>query len=143
MRDALEADADGEYIIDMDAVSDAAGAAAEKPPFYYAEQSQQNKFNCNACGGFNDILGVFGYCSRCRTRNDLQELSQKVATAIRERINAGGPHEACVRDVVAAFDSLVGRYVEQLIRQIPLTQGRRNKLENRRFHNLGLVANEL
>jgi hypothetical protein len=63
--------------------------------------------------------------------------------AIRERINAGGPYEACVRDVVAAFDSLAGRYVEQLTRQVPLTQRRRNKLENRRFHNLGLVAKEL
>jgi hypothetical protein len=143
MRNALAADADGEYIIDMDAVADAAGDAAEKPPFYYAEQSQQNKFDCNACGSFNDILGIFGYCSRCRTRNDLQELAQKAIPAIRERINKGGPHEACVRDVVAAFDSLVGRYVGELTRQIPLTQRRRNRLESRRFHNLGSVAVEL
>ena len=63
--------------------------------------------------------------------------------AIRERINTGGSYEACVRDIVAAFDSSVGRYVEQLTRQVPLTQGRRNKLENRRFHNLNLVAEGL
>lgn len=143
MREALQADADGEYTIDMDAVADAAGTPSEKPPFYYAEQSQQNKFDCSACGSFNDILGVFGYCSRCGTRNDLQELSQKVVPATRERINTGGPYEACVRDLVAAFDSLVGRYAEQLTRQVPLTKGRRNKLENRRFHNLGLVAKDL
>jgi len=143
MRDALAADADGDYVIDMDAVADAAGNAAQKPPFYYAEQSQQNKFECTACGGFNDILGIYGYCSRCRTRNDLQELSQKIVPAIRERINAGGPYEACVRDAVAAFDSSVGRYVEQLVHQVPLTQGRRNRLENRRFHNLAVVAGEL
>src|SRR6266404_3107342 len=143
IREALQADADGEYIIDMDAVADAAGSAAEKPPFYYAEQSQQNKFDCSACGSFNDILGVFGYCSRCRTRNDLQELSQKVVPAIRERINAGGPYEACVRDIVSAFDSAAGRYVEELIRQVPLTERRRNRLENRRFHNPGLLAEDL
>ncbi|MGA8622838.1 MAG: hypothetical protein WB660_30485 [Candidatus Sulfotelmatobacter sp.] len=143
MRDALNADADGEYIIDMDAVADAAGNASEKSPFYYAEQSQQNKFDCSACGSFNDILGVFGYCSRCRTRNDLQELSQKVVPAIRERINTGGPYEDCVRDIVSAFDSLVGRYVEQLTRQVPVTEARRNRLANRRFHNLGLVLGEL
>ena len=143
MTEALAADVEGEHIIDMDAVADAAGNAAEKPPFYYAEQSQQNKFECGACGGFNDILGVFGYCSRCRTRNDLQELTQKIVPAIRERINTGGLYEACVRDAVAAFDSSVGRYVEQLVHQVPLTQGRRNRLENRRFHNLAVVAGEL
>jgi hypothetical protein len=72
LRHALEQDEDGEYTIDMDAVADAAGKDTEKPPFYYAEESQQNQFTCEACGGFNDILGQFGYCSTCGTRNDLQ-----------------------------------------------------------------------
>lgn len=143
IRELLAADADGEYTIDMDAVADAAGNEAQKPPFYYAEESQQNRFKCSTCGSFNDILGLFGYCSRCGTRNDLQELSEKVIPAIRDRINAGGPYESCVKDSVAAFDSLVGRYVGQLIRQIPLTQSRKNRLENRRFHNLQHVATEL
>ena len=143
IRESLAADADGEYTIDMDAVADAAGNEAQKPPFYYAEESQQNRFKCSTCGSFNDILGLFGYCSRCGTRNDLQELSEKVIPAIRDRINAGGPYESCVKDSVAAFDSLVGRYVGQLIRQIPLTQSRKNRLENRRFHNLQHVATEL
>jgi hypothetical protein len=143
MRDLLGADKDGEYIIDMDAVADAAGADVEKPPFYYAEESQQNKYKCSACGGFNDILGVFGYCSRCGTRNDLQELSEKGIPAIRERINSGGPYEGCVRDSVAAFDSLAGQYVGELVRLVPLTQARKNKLENRRFQNLQVVAEEL
>ena len=60
----------------MDAVADAAGKETDKPPFYYAEESQQNQFLCEACGSFNDILGKFGYCSVCGTRNDLQELDQ-------------------------------------------------------------------
>lgn len=127
----------------MDAVADASGNDAEKPPFYYAEKSQQNEYKCSACGNFNDILGVFGYCSRCGTRNDLQELSEKVIPAIRERINAGGPYEGCVRDAVAAFDSLTGRYFAQMVRLVPLTQARKNRLENRRFQNLQVVAEEL
>jgi hypothetical protein len=73
----------------------------------------------------------------------LQELSQKVVPGIRERINTGAPYEACVRDAVAVFDSSVGRYVEQLILQVPLTQARKNRMENKRFHNLALVAGEL
>jgi hypothetical protein len=143
MQEILGADIDGDHVIDMDAVADAAGSTAEKPPFYYTEQSQQNKFTCNACGSLNDILGVFGYCSRCGTRNDLQMLSERIMPGIRDRINAGGPYEACVRDSVAAFDSFVGQYVVQLARQVPLTTSRKARLENRRFHNLQMVADEL
>ena len=57
LMEALDAEADGEHVIDMDAVADAAGKETDKPPFYYAEESQQNQFLCEACGSFNDILG--------------------------------------------------------------------------------------
>src|SRR5437762_420394 len=123
MREALDTDKDGEYVIDMDAVADAVGTNNQKPPFYYAEESQQNKFTCEACARFNDILGTFGYCSVCGTRNDLQELFAKIIQPIRDRINDGEPYEACVRDSVAAFDSFVGRYVEQLVQHVPMTPG--------------------
>ena len=48
-----------------------------------------------------------------------------------------------VRDAVAAFDSLAGQYVEQMVRLVPLTKARKNKLENKRFQNLRVVAEEL
>lgn len=144
MNEALRAEADGEYVIDMDAVADAADASiTAKPAFYYAELSQQNRFTCNACGGFNDILGTFGYCAMCGTRNDLQELTDNVIKALRDRINSGGQNEGCVRDAVAAFDSFAWQYVKQLAARVPLTQARRNRLENGRFHNLKSVATEL
>lgn len=144
MSEALGVEVGGEYVIDMDAVADAADASVgEKPPFYYVELSQQNRFICRACDGFNDILGTFGYCTVCGTRNDLQELSDKSIQSLRDRIKAGGQYEACVRDSVAAFDSFVSQYVKQLIRHVPLTPARRNRLENGCFHNLQLVATEL
>jgi hypothetical protein len=77
MREVIEADKDGEYVIDMDAVADAVGGA-QKPPFYYAEQRQQNRFTCSRCGAFNDILGNVGYCSRCGMRT---EVSRQVGLA--------------------------------------------------------------
>ncbi len=49
LSEALNSAEDGDHIIDMDAVADAAGKDIEKPPFYYAEESQQNKFTCGAC----------------------------------------------------------------------------------------------
>lgn len=142
LSDALDAEADGDHLIDMDAVAEAAGKGAEKPPFYYAEESQQNKFNCHACGEFNDILGTFGYCSICGTRNDLQEFERSTAH-LRNRINAGGTYEACVRDAVASFDSLCGQYVRQLLQRIPMTPARRARFDRMRFHNLGTTAAEI
>ena len=104
--EALDAEADGEHVIDMDAVADAVGKETDKPPFYYAEESQQNQFLCDACGSFNDILGKFGYCSVCGTRNDIQELAENIIEPLRRRIEDGGPYEDCVRDAVSAFDFL-------------------------------------
>src|SRR5207249_4802482 len=105
--------------------------------------SQQNKFTCEACARFNDILGTFGYCSVCGTRNDLQELFAKIIQPIRYRINDGEPYEDCVRDSVAAFDSFVGRYVEQLVQHVPITPCRRNRFNKGRFHKLQSVAADL
>lgn len=144
MDEALRTDVGGEYVIDMDAVADAADAAiVDKPAFYYAELSQQNRYACKTCGGFNDILGTFGYCTVCGTRNDLQELCDKTIPALRDRIKAGGPFETCAKEAVGAFDSFAGQYVAQLVKRIPLTQGRRNRLLEKRFHNLQLVARDL
>jgi hypothetical protein len=85
LDEALSDEQDGSHVIDMDAVADSAGKDdGEKPPFYYAEEQQQNKFTCNACDAVNDIIGRFGYCSLCGTRNDLQELEGKIIPAIRQ-----------------------------------------------------------
>jgi hypothetical protein len=129
-------------VIDLDAVADAV-ESVEKPPFYYAEESQQNKFKCNACGCVVDILGNFGYCSQCGARNDFQELETKTMVAIRDRINTQEQREACVRDAVAAFDSFVGQYVRELVRRVPLTSARMNRLQSSRFHNVSQVREEL
>jgi hypothetical protein len=142
LRDALDAEQDGVHAIDMDAVADAVGRETEKPAFYYAEESQQHKFTCEACGQINDILGTYGYCTGCGTRNDLQELEKKIIPALRDRINTGGPYEACVKDAVAAFDSFAGQYVQQLTKS-PMTPRRRARLEKMRFHNLEAVATNI
>jgi hypothetical protein len=143
MTEAITSERNGDYIIDMDAVADAVGKNTEKPDFYYAEESQQNRFTCKACGSFNDILGTFGYCAICGTRNDLQELSDKIIPKLRERIKSEGSYESCVRDCVAAFDSLVGQYVGQLVQHVRMSPGRRNRLVGRTFQHLESVANDL
>jgi len=136
LSDALDTVENGEVIIDMDEVADAVGKESEKPAFYVSEQSQQRKFTCSACGEFNDILGRFGYCSKCCTRNDLSDFEDIAVPAIRERLNAGNVPEDCVRDAVASFDSIVAQYARQLADMVPLTERRKNRLLKQRFHNL-------
>lgn len=138
--DAIENVEDGEVTIDMDEVADAAEKdASERPAFYIAEESQQHKFNCRACDEFNDILGRFGYCSLCGTRNDLAEFENATAIAIRERLNTGAPPQDCVRDAVAAFDTLASQYAKQLAVQVPMTQRRVSRLTKYSFHDLDEV----
>lgn len=135
---ALEEEQDGEHTIDMDAVAEAAGKASSKPPFYYAEQSQQNKFTCAACGQFNDVLGKYGYCSMCGTRNDLQELEASIQR-LRDQINAASAYEDFVSDAVSKFDSFAAQYVKELLRRIPMTPHRRSLFKGA-FHDLKSVA---
>lgn len=139
LGNALEGGQAGEYIIDMDAVAEAAGKDIEKPAFFYAEERQQNLFTCKACGEVNDVLGTYAYCSSCGTRNDLQELEKRMQ-GIRDRINAGGAYEACVKEVVAAFDSFAGQYAKQLLARVPLTPARESRIEKTSFHNLGVTT---
>ena len=118
---------------------EAAGKGGEKPSFYASEESQQHKFNCVACGEFNDILGRFGYCSSCGTRNDLAIFEDQTVPTIRKRLNSGDTPEDCVRDGVASFESFIGQYARQLVRMVPMTERRRRRLSTHRFYNLGEV----
>jgi hypothetical protein len=143
LNQALADEKDGEHLVDMDAVADAAGKDTEKPAFYYAEESQQKSFECTACGGYNDIIGKFCYCSTCGTRNDLHELESDTLPKLRTRANAGAGNEACVADAVGAFDTFVSQYAKALARRIPLRSARKTRLQRTRFHNLQTVADEL
>jgi hypothetical protein len=123
-------------VIDMDAVADAVGKEGEKPAFYVSEESQQRKFNCGSCDEFNDILGRFGYCSSCGTRNDLADFEGRTVPSIRGRLSTDGAPEDCVRDAVASFDSFIAQIAKQLAGLVPMTARRKTRLLTQRFHNL-------
>jgi hypothetical protein len=141
LTQALEAD-DGKTIIDMDAVARATHQE-EKPKFYISEESQQHKFTCTACDEFNDILGRFGYCSMCGTRNDLAEFEVEIIPGIRKKLNTNNPPEDCIRDAVSSFDTFVAQYATQLAHLVPLTSRRKNRLQKKRFHNLQELSDTL
>lgn len=123
-------------LIDMDAVAQATVKEGQKPAFYVSEESQQCKFTCAACEEDSDILGRFGYCPLCGTRNDWADFQNKAMPAIRGRVNANETPEDCVKAAVSIFDSFVGQYAKQLTELIPMTAGRKNRLKKQRFHDV-------
>jgi hypothetical protein len=133
MEKALTSEDPGVYEIDMDAVADAAGKEGAKPAFYVSEQSQQSKFICVACEEFNDIIGRYGYCSRCGTRNDIEDFVSAIAR-IRAKLNNNDAPDVCLREAVSTFDSFVAQYARQLASMVPMTKGRRNRLREQSFH---------
>ena len=135
IADATNSDTNGRHIVDMDTVADAIGKNAPKPKFYYAEESQQNKYNCDACNELNDILGRYGYCSNCGTHNGISELEADIKQ-LRERIKSTTDYEACAKDAIAAFDSFARQIAKQLSNRIPMTPSRRKEWERKLFHNL-------
>lgn len=132
---ALATPEDGKIVIDMDVVADAVGDA-EKPEFYVAEKSQQHKFRCTACNEFNDILGRFGYCSLCGTRNDLTELQTFLFPEISKSLLSGEAPERCLREAVSVLDTFISQYAKQLAALVPLTKKRQKRLTAQRFHDL-------
>jgi len=139
---SIESEQDGEYIINMDEVADAVGKNQKKPKFYYAEESQQNKYMCSACGESNDILGRYGYCSNCGTHNGVLEFEKDINN-IRDRIKEGQSYEACVKDAVSAFDGYARQIAKQLACRIPMTRARRKEWLKKKFHNLKFCAETL
>lgn len=132
---ALENPEDSEVVIDMDVVADAVGKETEKPSFYVSEESQQHKFTCTACNEFNDILGRYGYCSACGTRNDLADFESHSIPEIRTRLNADDLPENCLRDAVSAFESYMVQGAKQFIELVPLSRQRKDRL-SKSFHRL-------
>jgi hypothetical protein len=62
-----------EGVFHVDEISEEIAANGGKNPFFHSEETQQNKFTCAVCRGFNDILGRYGFCSCCGTYNGLRE----------------------------------------------------------------------
>jgi len=142
VKRAVQSADDGEHVIDMDQVADAVGKEGVKPKFYYAEESQQNKYKCPACDESNDILGRYGYCSSCGTHNGLREFEVDI-NGNRNRINTSQQYDTCTKDAVAAFDSFARQIAKQLASRIPMTPTRRKEWERKLFHNLKPCAEAL
>lgn len=88
---------DGRVAIDMDAVLDSANISLA-PNFYYAEVSQQYRFQCRSCKAENDILGHYGYCCCCGARNNMALFEDEVSEIVRveHKLLAQGKFNDCL-----------------------------------------------
>lgn len=107
-----------------------------KPEFYYASQTQQTRYNCDHCGEFNDIRGLYGYCAACGWRNNIQVLSARLSE-IRDGLNDGQTRpENALGQAVSAFDAACRDFISQISRRIPMKAARKEELSRLVFHDL-------
>lgn len=139
--EAVNADAEGTTVIDIDRIADEISKGADRPAFYYAEETQQRRFTCTGCGDESDITGYYGYCSCCGTRSELA-LFEAQMEAYREQLRADKKAASALCDLVSAFDSAFRQYARQLIAKVPMTTARKNRLDRLSFHNVAACARE-
>lgn len=139
LREGLEAAEETDVVIDMDAVADATDQHGERPEFYVSEESQQHQFVCSACETCNDIIGRYGYCGVCGTRNDCQDFEQSIER-IRNSLNKGAEPEDSLKDAVSEFESFIDQTVAELAELATISSHRKNRLAGRRFHNIEEVS---
>ncbi|WP_386069504.1 hypothetical protein ACFJIW_04745 [Tahibacter sp. UC22_41] len=139
VSEALQADVGVSVVIDLDAIADTIHNETERPRFYYAEESQQNRFTCRACDSFNDVIGNVAYCSCCGSRND-NDLVRARVNSIRADLERGVDPATCLRSLVSVFDSAAKHLIDELVRRIPLRPRVRASLVNRTYHQLSATV---
>lgn len=131
----IEPGTERELVIDMDAVANQ-DANEPRPDFYYAAEAQQTRYDCEKCGDFNDIRGLYGYCASCGWRNNVASLKISFA-GIRESLNGGqSSPEDTVKSAVSQFDACCRDIAVQLRKRVPMKAGRRADLERLIFHDI-------
>jgi hypothetical protein len=140
--DEVTSQEDGMYAVDMDAVAKDIAANKPAPAFYYKEETQQNKFICDACRAYNDILGRYGSCSHCGTYNGLAELRRDI-DGLRAQISTGSEYESYAKSLVSAFDSNARQVARQLAHRVPMSPRRVKEWKRKLFHNLDESARDL
>jgi hypothetical protein len=58
-------------------------------------------------------------------------------------LNGGGVPSNSLKDIGSAFDTLVGQYTDQLIKNRPMRSARRERIRKMRFHDLAMTRKEL
>jgi hypothetical protein len=111
-------------------------------PEFFVEKAKQTNFACKACGNKNDILGRYGYCSSCGTRNDDSIFDQDVEN-IRAVLNAGGSPVTALKETVDCFDTVGRNIARELCRQVRMTSRRRAYWEKANFAQLGDVVDRV
>ena len=113
-----------------------------KTPYLSFLSKRSRKFVCKACGNKNDILGRYGYCSSCGTRNDDSIFHQDIEN-IRAALNAGGSPVTALKETADCFDAVGRNIARELCRQVPMTSRRRSFWEKANFAQLADVANRM
>lgn len=136
---------ENEVIVDLNEVR----LAENKPTWLYAEERQQNRFDCKNCGTTVDVLGDYAGCPKCGRRNyretieakldDLERQFQTASENLADRHDREVEWEKLLRGV-SEFEVMAKDLRAQLLR-LPATPRRKSDLGNLSFQRI-LRANE-
>jgi hypothetical protein len=133
--------------IDLDQLADT--LPENRPSWFYAEEKQQNAYDCPACNTRYDILGEYAGCPTCGKRNSLQVFEQHALgieqqlhkadsqlTARHEREVEWEKLSRCISDFEA-----MARDIQSQLATLPATPKRKKDVAGLSFQNI-LKAND-
>lgn len=118
----------GSIEINLDEIADSTLGLVERPAFYISDERQQTLLRCASCNALNDIIGRFGHCSECFTRNDLTVFEKEVVDESRQRMRNGESAERQLKEIISGFEVLLRNYMRALINYVPLIPERRDQV---------------
>lgn len=103
----------------------------------YSEEKQQKRIKCKKCNVVFDILGEFGSCPSCKSRNSLDYFIEKNLENLKKiEINDNAADlEDCLKNVVSDFEAMA-KDVNSIITTYPHTNKRRADLKRINFQHI-------
>jgi hypothetical protein len=129
-------------IIDFDSIIEQMN---NKSSFVYSDERQQTLFKCSKCSNSNDIIGLYGYCSCCGTRNNLDIFNKKLSFEMHRVTNP--KHEKSERHLreqewqevlkssISIFEAF-SKDVHKELLKLPMHPNQRKAVENISFQRI-------
>lgn len=113
--------------------------------FVYSDERQQTVFQCTKCQNRNDIIGIYGYCSECGYRNNLDIFNEKLAIEMNRVINPKYDKserqlrekewQEVMKSSISAFEGFA-RDVHKELLKLPLHPNQRKAISNISFQRI-------
>jgi DNA-directed RNA polymerase subunit RPC12/RpoP len=134
-------------VIDLDAIS--RSLPENRPSWAYSEERQQHCYTCAQCENRFDILGEYGRCPECGTRNWRQVLRahldatqarlEKAQTLLTDRGEREAEWRQLIGSCISHFEAMA-REIQRALLALPLSPRRRKEVDDVSFQQITSAA---